>query len=72
MRYAHAIKAKDPTARLGVSFVDIVMDNVRDLLKYVRKDQRKNQNSNSTFGGLDEPSVSKYGTGNENSDYVIS
>ena len=42
MRYAHAIKAKDPTARLGVSFVDIVMDNVRDLLKYVRKDQRKN------------------------------
>ena len=40
MRCAHDILRKDPDARINISFVDIVMDNIRDLLKYIKREKK--------------------------------
>jgi hypothetical protein len=41
IRSLYDISVKDPEAKVEVQIFDISLDNVRDLLKYAKKEQRK-------------------------------
>ena len=60
LRTVHEIFEKDKGASLNVAFVDLVMENVRDLVKYVKRDQKKQQaihGTNIGIGHLEEKPV---------------
>jgi hypothetical protein len=48
LRAANHIMKKDPQAKISVSYFDIALDNIRDLLRYIKKDGKKG-NSHSFF-----------------------
>lgn len=41
LRCLHQIKQKDPSASITLSAIDVAMDSIRDLLKYVKKEHSK-------------------------------
>ena len=41
LRVACHIMQKDPQAKLSISYFDIAMESIRDLLKYTKKDSKK-------------------------------
>eukprot|EP00347_Sterkiella_histriomuscorum_P016198 403354110 len=75
LRYAHEVMKKDRGAKLSISFVDVVMDNVRDLLKYIKKDQKKGGNTQhlgSQLGAFDEQQTRFTSNYNEKSEVNLS
>ena len=62
LRTIHEIFERDRGAQVNVAFVDLVMENVRDLVKYVKRDQKKQQaihGTNIGIGHLEEKPINQ-------------
>lgn len=65
MRAIHDVLEQDPQAELKYSFFDIALENVRDLLKYAKREQKKQIAHQS---GFEIEGANSYGgNGNMNS-----
>lgn len=59
LRCLSDIQEADPTAKIHISYFDLTLDNIRDLIKHTKKEQIKLQSmlavnfSEKIFGGKD-------------------
>ncbi|CDW85604.1 kinesin motor domain protein [Stylonychia lemnae] len=73
LRTAHDILKRDPGARISISFVDIVMDNIRDLLKYIKREKKTNITHGQNLAIYDDPSKMGYQkSAHQSQEYSIS